>query len=149
MMYSRICVMTTRWVRRIDLPTYHKTSPHKGAHYGSGALRGFERKKGGRGIGWKVRSNFCHLAKTCASLCATVSKRHGVGSSDSFGFDLLTARCLWISAADLSSGPEPGIHSGSGNEMINNNKPPGEQEKPSKFLLLRPFFFFFLSRQPT
>lgn len=46
-MYSRIFVMTTRWVRRVDLPTYHKTSPHKDAHYGSGALRGFEREKRG------------------------------------------------------------------------------------------------------
>ncbi|KAG8009327.1 hypothetical protein GBF38_017466 [Nibea albiflora] len=58
----------------------------------------------------------------------TVSKRHGVGSSESIGFDLLTAQCLRSSAADLSSGPEPGIHSGFSNKMINNNNPLRERE---------------------
>lgn len=105
--YSRNSLMTTRPVR-----------PHR-------TLCTCVAGKG-KGISWKVRSNF--VIQPASSLCATVSKRHAAGSSESISFDLLTARCLRSPAADLSSGPEPGIHSGFSNKMINNNSPPGERE---------------------
>lgn len=76
----------------------------------------------------KSTIKLCHLSKADASLCATVSKRHGAGSSPSIGFDLLTAQCLCSSAADLSSGPGPGTLSGFSNKMINNNNPPRERQ---------------------
>lgn len=73
----------------------------------------------GKGIIWKVRSNFVIQPRASASLCATVSKQHGVGSSENIRFDPLMARCLRSSAPELSSAP----HSGFTKKMINNNCP--------------------------
>lgn len=71
----------------------------------------------------KSTIKLCHLSKAHAPLCATVSKPCSIGSSESIGFDLLTAGCLWSAAADFSSGPQPGMYFGFGNKMINNNNP--------------------------
>lgn len=76
----------------------------------------------------KSAIKLCHPARAFASLCATVSKRHRAGSSEGISPDLLTALCLRGSVADLSSRPEPGIHSGFSNKMINNNNPPRQRE---------------------
>ena len=76
----------------LGLPMHHKTWAHKEMYYQDSSLHDFERKE--KGYQLKSAIKLCHPAKDYASLCATVSKRHGVGSSRSIGFDLLTARCL-------------------------------------------------------